>query len=201
LRCAPESWFVAPAAGRGGASLSSGARPTLGEWPLRAPLRVSSHEISRTRRVAGSIEQLSFELTASALAQQERSLSGLRTCAGTILAAASIAGSFLATGISHSSPDSWGVLATVAFVACLGCAIWVLTPHKLVFAFHGAALLTLSDHGGPRALPDGYRTAGSWIEPHLQSNRRTITGLSKWLTASCVLLAVELVLWILSVAS
>jgi hypothetical protein len=45
--------------------------------------------------MAQSIEQLSFELTASALGEQERALSGLRTRAGTVLAAASIAGSFL----------------------------------------------------------------------------------------------------------
>ena len=37
--------------------------------------------------MAESIEQLSFELTASALAEQERALSGLRTRAGTVLAA------------------------------------------------------------------------------------------------------------------
>ena len=39
-----------------------------------------------------SIEQLSFELTANALSEQERALSGLRTYAGTVLGAASIAG-------------------------------------------------------------------------------------------------------------
>jgi hypothetical protein len=45
--------------------------------------------------MADSIEQLSFELSATALAEQERSLAGLRTCAGTVLAAGSVAGSFL----------------------------------------------------------------------------------------------------------
>jgi hypothetical protein len=45
--------------------------------------------------MAPSIEQISFELTASALAEQERALSALRACAGTVLGSASIAGSFL----------------------------------------------------------------------------------------------------------
>jgi hypothetical protein len=47
--------------------------------------------------MAPSIEQISFELTASALAEQERALSALRACAGTVLGSASIAGSFLGT--------------------------------------------------------------------------------------------------------
>jgi hypothetical protein len=43
-----------------------------------------------------SIEQISFRLTSSELAEQERSVAALRSCAETILAAASVAGSFLA---------------------------------------------------------------------------------------------------------
>jgi len=72
--------------------------------------------------VAQSIEQLSFELTASALAEQERALTGLRTRAGTVLAAASIAGSFLGaearaafdTAFSLNTADELRRLATDA---------------------------------------------------------------------------------------
>jgi hypothetical protein len=56
--------------------------------------------------VAQSIEQLSFELTAGALAEQERALSTLRARAGTILAAASVAGAFLGAKTSHGSLDA-----------------------------------------------------------------------------------------------
>ena len=50
--------------------------------------------------MAESIEQLSFELTASALAEQERALSGLRTRAGTVLAA--VAGQFQSSSSATS---------------------------------------------------------------------------------------------------
>jgi hypothetical protein len=40
-----------------------------------------------------SIERLSYELTAGALAEQERTIASLRACAGTVLASASVAGS------------------------------------------------------------------------------------------------------------
>jgi uncharacterized membrane protein YjjB (DUF3815 family) len=98
--------------------------------------------------VATSIEEFSYELTAQALAEQERALSGLRMRAGTVIAAASIAGSFLGGQTGHQSLDTWAILALIAFVVCLAAAIWVLVPHELVFAFRGEALLAESDHEG-----------------------------------------------------
>jgi hypothetical protein len=148
--------------------------------------------------VGKSIEQLSFELTASALAEQERALSGLRTRAGTVLAAASIAGSFLGTKTSHGSLDVWGILAMVSFVLCLGSVIWVLLSHAFVFAFRGEALLAESDHRGVRDVTEAYRAAGIWVAPHLEANRIKIVALSDWLAVSCVLLAAEVILWTLS---
>jgi hypothetical protein len=53
-----------------------------------------------------------------------RALNALRTRAGTIIAAVSISGSFLGAEVSHGSLDAWAVLALIAFVLCLGCAIW-----------------------------------------------------------------------------
>ncbi len=160
--------------------------------------RVPSPAIGTTAGVAESIEQLSFELTANALSEQERSLAGLRTRAGTVLAAASIAGSFLGTKTGHGSLGTWGVLAMISFAVCVGSAIWVLLPHALVFAFRGEILLTESDHRGVQAVAEAYRTAGIWIEPQLNANSNKIAALSNWLAVSCALLAVEVILWTIS---
>jgi hypothetical protein len=109
--------------------------------------------------VAASIEELSYQLTADALAEQERTLNALRTRAGTVVAVASISGSFLGAKVNHGSLDVWAILALIAFVLCLAAAIWVLLPHRLVFAFRGEALLAESDHQGVggrrRGLPRG----------------------------------------------
>jgi hypothetical protein len=148
--------------------------------------------------VSESIEQFSFELTASALAEQERALTGLRARAGTVLAAASIAGSFFGAKTSHGSLEVWGVLAMIAFALCVGSSIWVLLPHAFVFAFRGATLLAESDRRGVSNVTEAYRTAGIWIEPHLEVNRGKIAGLSNWLAASCALLSAEVILWTLS---
>lgn len=113
--------------------------------------------------MAESIEQVSYALTTGPLAEQERAVSALRACAGTVLAAASIAGSFLGARTSHGSLDGWGVMAMAAFALCSGSATWVLLPHKFVFAFRGQALLAVSEGPGTRGVTDAYRTAGSWI--------------------------------------
>jgi hypothetical protein len=148
--------------------------------------------------MANSIEQLSFELTANALSEQERAVSSLRACAGTVLGAASIAGSFLRATAGAGPLDVWAVLATVSFGLCFASAIWVLLLHEFVLAFGGDELLADGDRQGTRDLSGAYRAAGSWIERHLQANRRKIDRLADWLTVSCVLLAVEVILWSLS---
>jgi hypothetical protein len=69
-----------------------------------------------------------------------------------------------------------------------------------VFAFRGDALLAESDHRGVHDVTEAYRAAGIWIEPFLDSNRDRIETLSNWFTISCVLLALEVILWTVSVA-
>jgi hypothetical protein len=49
-------------------------------------------------------------------------------------------------------------------------------------------------------VTEAYRAAGIWIEPYLDSNRDRIAKLSTWFTISCALLAVEVILWTVSVA-
>ncbi|MHB8243656.1 MAG: hypothetical protein ACYDHN_16930 [Solirubrobacteraceae bacterium] len=145
--------------------------------------------------MAESIEELSYEMTGSALAEQERALSGLRTCASTILGAASVAGSFLGARAIHGALDAWSVLALLSFATCFGSAIWVLWPHYAVFAFRGRAMLRDGDYKRVPDLPDAYRQAGSWMEAHMDINAQTISDLSTWLALSCVALAAEVILW------
>ena len=148
--------------------------------------------------MAESIEQLSFELTSGALAEQERALSGLRARAGTVLAAASVAGSFFGVKTSDGSLGVLGVLATISFALCVGSAIWILLPHSFVFAFRGKRLLAESDRRGESGVASAYRTADMWVESHLDTNRRKIDSLADCLAMSCALLVAEVIIWTFS---
>jgi hypothetical protein len=79
-----------------------------------------------------------------------------------------------------------------------GCAVWVLLPHYLVLTVGGQELLADSDSREVRDVTEAYRAAAGWIEPLLQVNREKVARLSGWLTISCVLLGVEVVLWTVS---
>ncbi len=67
-----------------------------------------------------------------------------------------------------------------------------------MFAFRGKTLLAESDHRGAANVVDAYRTAGIWVEPHLEANRHKIASLSDLLVVSCALLVAEVILWTLS---
>ncbi len=145
--------------------------------------------------MAESIEQLSFELTGGALAEQERALSGLRARAGTLLATASVASSFFGTRMGHTTLGLWGASAVICFALCAASAIWVLLPRRLVFGFSGETLLADSDCRSTTDLADAYRTASIWMQTTLKINQEKITGLSNCLSLGCGLLAAEILLW------
>ena len=89
----------------------------------------------------------------------------------------------------------------IAFALCVGSAVWILLPHEFVFAFRGRTLLAESDHRGVSNVAEAYRTAGIWMEPYLETNRRKIATLSDSLAISCALLVAEVILWTLSLVS
>jgi hypothetical protein len=138
--------------------------------------------------MAASVEELSFQLTADALAEQERALNALRARAGTIVAAASISGSFLGAKAGHGSLDVWAILALITFVLCLRLRDLGVAASRAGVAFRGEALLGVSDQRGVADVTEAYRAAGIWIEPYLDANRDKIGQLSTWFTASCILL-------------
>lgn len=151
--------------------------------------------------MANSVEQLSFELTASALSEQERALTSLRSCAGTVLGAASIAGSFLRAIAGAAGLNAWSILATASFALCSATAVWVLLPHELTLTFGGDELLADGDLRGHHELSGAYRAASSWIKPRLKVTRRKLGRLADCLTVSCILLAIEIVLQTISITA
>jgi hypothetical protein len=146
-----------------------------------------------------SIEQLSLELTWRSLDEQERYLSSLRSSAGTVLGAASIAASLLATHIDRTL-NVWAAPAVIAYVFCLASALWVLLPRDLVVSLDRSELIS-DDDGAVIEVSEAYRAAMRWSNPRLTRNRRTIDRLADWLTLGCLLLTVEIVSCVISLTS
>jgi hypothetical protein len=88
-------------------------------------------------------ERLAFEAAERALDKQERLLEELRSRTGLLLAAASLAASFLGREAFAGDPKrGLAAVALVAFLVAVGTSVYVLLPksEKFVFALVGAGL-------------------------------------------------------------
>ena len=88
-------------------------------------------------------ERLAYEAAQRALDKQERLIDELRSRTGLLLAAASLAASFLGREAFAGDPkEVLAVIALVAFLAAVAASVYVLLPKsdKFVFALVGAGL-------------------------------------------------------------
>jgi hypothetical protein len=144
-----------------------------------------------------SIAEAGFELSQQAIAEQNERLSELRGRAATLLAAASLAASFLGgQAIRAGDVGVLGALAIVAYLLCIGACIKVLLPHRLVFSFRGSALISAA-HEAQADLEETLKVATGWIEDFLEGNRTELEVLTRSYTVACLALGAEIVLWLL----
>jgi hypothetical protein len=87
-------------------------------------------------------ERLAFEASLRALDKQEGLLEELRARTGVLLAASSLAASFLGQqAFRHPHPGGIAVLALVAFVVSIVASVYILLPKKeLIFSESGSGL-------------------------------------------------------------
>jgi hypothetical protein len=148
--------------------------------------------------VVSDTMKLALELSRSAVQDQADRLSDLRTRAGTLLAAASISGSFL--GVTHGTLDTVAILALVAYLVSVGAAIYTLLPHKLSTEFRGTVLLR--DSRKVEATDEeAYESAVRWLEVTRGENAGVLDDLTRWYVVAAVALGVEVVLWIVALTS
>jgi hypothetical protein len=147
--------------------------------------------------VPGSLAEAGFDLSLKAVEEQESRLTDLRSRTGTLLAAASLAASFLGgQSIRTGELRFLGVLAIVAYVMCVAACIKVLLPHRLVFSFRGSVLLRTAREAAVDELEDALEAAMGWIESFIDSNRSELDALTRWYTGACLALGLEIVLWL-----
>jgi hypothetical protein len=146
---------------------------------------------------------LVFGEAVRALDQQAASVEGIRSRAGVLLSAASIATSFLA-GLGLSEGEGLGVwsgLASLAFGVVGGLCVAILWPRRQWF-FTANPKLLVRDYLDPADvdLARTYRNLALWADTWAEGNRTKIRTMLNWFELACVLLAVEIAFWIAELA-
>jgi hypothetical protein len=89
--------------------------------------------------VSTDLAQIEYEASQRALDKQERLLDEIRSRTGLLLAASSLAASFLGRPALESEPAALALLALTAFALSLASSIYVLLPKReLVFSLIGS---------------------------------------------------------------
>jgi hypothetical protein len=136
--------------------------------------------------------RLAYELSRAAVQDQADRLSDLRSRAGTLLAAASIAGSFL--GVTRGTLDTVALLALIAYLVSAGAAVWTLLPHMLETQFRGSVLIEASRKASA-SDDETFEAVVKWFETIRDDNAMVLDKLTRWYVASAVALGIEVVLW------
>jgi hypothetical protein len=153
-----------------------------------------------------ALEHLAYEEAKRAIDRQSSSLDGLRGRAGILLAAISLATSFFG-GLALSDEDlSAGevvvtVAAIIAFLGAAGACVAVLWPRQAEWTFNLSARKILGQLDA--TAPDEatvYRELALRHEADYEKNAARLDELFEVFRAACILLAAEVVAWIVVLA-
>jgi hypothetical protein len=150
--------------------------------------------------VAGELERLAYESSLRALDKQEQLLAELRARTGLLLAASSLAASFLGRPALESAQPVLLAAALAAFGVSVGASIYVLLPRRdLVFSVAGPALFE-SLFEFEDAMNEVHRRLTYDLHRFWTSNDAVVARLARVYWIAGVALAVEVILLLISVS-
>ncbi len=151
--------------------------------------------------MTSELERLAYELSQRMLAQQELRLDELRSRTGTLLAASSVATSFLGPrAIDRHGVSTLALLALTAFaVSVIGSvSILILNP-RLVFGVRGTRLFEEEQALG-ESIGEVHRRLGYWLELFFDQNQPTVDRLFLVYQIAAVAVLAEVILWTIKIA-
>ena len=158
-------------------------------------------------------ERVVYEESVRTINGQRDLLDGLRTRAGTLLAAASLATAFLSAPalsrhqiveivhgqvLAHArlTPLSW--VAIGLFCGVVGLTLVILIPWRWTFAHDPHKLIAVHlDPGPPSDLEELYRNLSYWNGAHFNQNGWKLEAMFGLFALACASLAAEMVIWLL----
>lgn len=146
------------------------------------------------------LPQLAFDASLRALDKQEQLLNEIRARTGLLVAASSLAASFLGEPALSEGRRVVGILALAAFALSIGLSIYVLIPRKdMIFALSGPALyealFPFRDDMDEIHRRLSYELHWFWVE-----NDERMTGLTRAFRWAALGLAAEIGLLLVSIA-
>jgi hypothetical protein len=155
-------------------------------------------------------ERIVYEESVRSLAQQRELLDGLRSRAGTLLGAASIATAFLSSQAIRPPDAELGSLAWTAivlFCVVIVLALAILIPWHWTFAHHPHSLIGVHIESEdapkdwqPSTVSEIYRDISYWNGVHYDTNGRKLKVMLGVFAIACTALAAELVIWLILLA-
>lgn len=147
--------------------------------------------------MAGELERLAYETALRGLDKQESLLEELRTRTGVLLAASSLAASFLGQqAFKTPSPRGLVITALLAFIVSIAASVFILLPKKnLYFAESGAGLYE-GLYAFREDMSEVYRRLAYDLDYFWDANDKKIA----WLTRAFTVAASALVIEILSLS-
>jgi len=147
---------------------------------------------------------LALEEARRALDEQERMVAQLSTRAGMLVSAAAVVTSFFGGPVlAQATVDAAAWLAIAAFVALTAAVLAILRPRQTwEFALHPAPLIErLLEASRGFRLPDLRRELALHMGASIDHNALEIGAMTKSFHIASVLLAVEIVAWVVSIAT
>jgi hypothetical protein len=148
---------------------------------------------------SGGLEHLAYQLSLKALERQDRVLDELRARTGTMLAASSIAASFLGGQAAGADSGVLTVLAVAMFVASIAALTYVLLPKgDLIFSVRGSVLFE-EEFEEDVELAETYRRLAHWLESYHDANDLVVNRLFRYFRVATFAVLLQVVLWVLEI--
>jgi len=154
--------------------------------------------------VDNEVSEIAYDASVRAIQDQAGVLDGLRTRAGTVLAAAALVSSFLGGQALRDSSqlEIWSLTTAAigAFVASAVLALVILWPFEFRFSLSARALIEAVDErdaAGETSLGELHRVLALQLEWRYDENARRIRWLLWAFETAIVALVLEVAAWLL----
>jgi hypothetical protein len=147
--------------------------------------------------------RVAYNEAVRALSEQQATIDSFRTRAGLVLSAAAITTSFMGAqalegGDSHGA--AW--LGLVAFVGVAITSLGILWPRQWEFTANPRDVIqTYIESEQPAPIDELHRDLSLHMHDSYSDNRKGLEQLAVFFQIACGLLALEVVLWIIAIAS